>query len=227
MPGQATAVTVAPQTPIGVLRAEVLALIVGSPLFTDAEQLRANHTVHACENLATLLKWLANVRQEAENRAAVRQAIADNQATDWQRNCLKAAAWELITITEADRRALLQTIMREPLTKAEAVALLARLMRVAAYEQHAPATPAQRAQVRAYARHPNFTRAERTQMRLVLPCLTIVSAWNYLRVLRDQSRLLGKAPGPDYRALTHAAHQRSGSGWVWPTATWDLAYSTN
>ena len=202
--GSGLATATAPQSPLGVLRAEVLALLVGNPLFTDAEQLRANHNVHACECLATLIKWLANVRQEAANRAAVRQVIADNQATDWQRNCLKAAAWELTAISDADRYQLLQTISRGPLTKAEAVALLARLEQAAAHEQRAPATAGQRAQVRAYARHRNFTRAERAHMRLVLPHLTIVSAESYLHGLRDQSRLLGKAPGPNYRALAQA-----------------------
>jgi hypothetical protein len=51
-------------------RQTLLGLILHNPLFTDAEQLRANHNAHACECPLTLAKWVRNTTKEADRRRA-------------------------------------------------------------------------------------------------------------------------------------------------------------
>lgn len=51
-------------------RATLLGLILNNPLFTDAEQLRANHNAHECECPLILAKWVRNTRREADRRRA-------------------------------------------------------------------------------------------------------------------------------------------------------------
>lgn len=60
-----------PPTPAPVLalfRQSLLAVIIGSPLFTDAEQLRANHSAYECECPRRLVRWGKNVRRVAAER---------------------------------------------------------------------------------------------------------------------------------------------------------------
>lgn len=56
---------------LGELRQHVLAALLGNPLFSEAEQLRANHFVHECEDIARLTRWHANVLAEIARREAV------------------------------------------------------------------------------------------------------------------------------------------------------------
>lgn len=58
------------QPVLGELRQHVLAPLLGNPLFSEAEQLRANHLVHECEDVARLTRWYANVLVEIARRAA-------------------------------------------------------------------------------------------------------------------------------------------------------------
>jgi hypothetical protein len=60
---------------LGALRCEVLAVLIGNPLFTREEQLRANHYVHECEFSHRLALWLRNVRHEAERREQKIEAL--------------------------------------------------------------------------------------------------------------------------------------------------------
>ena len=58
------------QPVLGELRQHVLAALLGNPLFSEAEQLRANHFVHECEDVARLTRWPANVLAEIARREA-------------------------------------------------------------------------------------------------------------------------------------------------------------
>lgn len=55
---------------LGELRQYILAALLGHPLFTAAEQLRANHFVHESEDIARLTRWHANVLGEIARREA-------------------------------------------------------------------------------------------------------------------------------------------------------------
>lgn len=57
-------------TCLGALRQHVLTAILGNHLFSEAEQLRANHFVHETENIARLTRWHANVLAEIARRQA-------------------------------------------------------------------------------------------------------------------------------------------------------------
>lgn len=56
------------QPVLGELRQHVLMPLIGHPLFSEAEQLRANHFVHECEDTARLMRWRANVLAEIARR---------------------------------------------------------------------------------------------------------------------------------------------------------------
>lgn len=66
------------QPVLGELRQHVLLSLIGNPLFSEAEQLRANHFVHESEDIARLTRWGANVLAEI----ARRQAEAARQRRD-------------------------------------------------------------------------------------------------------------------------------------------------
>ena len=53
---------------LGELRQHVLLPLIGNPLFSEAEQLRANHFVHESEDIARLTRWGANVLAEIARR---------------------------------------------------------------------------------------------------------------------------------------------------------------
>ena len=59
-----------PPTSLGELRQHVLLPLIGNPLFSEAEQLRANHFVHESEDIAHLTRWGANVLAEIARRQA-------------------------------------------------------------------------------------------------------------------------------------------------------------
>ncbi|WP_460585098.1 hypothetical protein [Hymenobacter arcticus] len=67
-----------PSVSLGELRQHVLLPLIGNPLFSEAEQLRANHFVHESEDIARLTRWGANVLAEI----ARRQAEAARQRRD-------------------------------------------------------------------------------------------------------------------------------------------------
>jgi|GEM_PF-2259888 len=111
------------QTPIGVLRVNLLALIVGNDLFTEAEQLRANHNVHECNCLSRLVRWTANVGKELTSREG-RQRPAVRYATATQKEEIKALV-QLPGVTPAQRTQALVKINR--LEEADAVAEIGNL----------------------------------------------------------------------------------------------------
>jgi hypothetical protein len=55
---------------LGELRQRVLSPLLGNPLFSEAEQLRANHFVHECDDVVRLTRWGANVLAEITRRQA-------------------------------------------------------------------------------------------------------------------------------------------------------------
>jgi hypothetical protein len=58
------------QPVLGELRQHALATLFGHPLFGEAEQLRANHFAHECEDVARLTRWATSVRAEITRREA-------------------------------------------------------------------------------------------------------------------------------------------------------------
>jgi hypothetical protein len=68
----------APLISLGELRQRVLLPLIGNPLFSEAEQLRANHFVHESNDIARLTRWGANVLAEI----ACREAKAARQRRD-------------------------------------------------------------------------------------------------------------------------------------------------
>jgi hypothetical protein len=61
---------------LGELRQHVLTALIGHPLFSDAEQLRANHFAHECEDVARLIRWGESVQAEIARREAAARAEA-------------------------------------------------------------------------------------------------------------------------------------------------------
>jgi hypothetical protein len=57
-------------TSLGELRQHVHLPLIGNPLFSEAERLRANHFVHESEDIARLTRWGANVLAEVARREA-------------------------------------------------------------------------------------------------------------------------------------------------------------
>ena len=72
--GQAAAVTTAPTLHVGTYRRALLAVIIGNDLFSEAEQLRANHNAHECQDAAKLALWTRNSQRVAAERQAQQQA---------------------------------------------------------------------------------------------------------------------------------------------------------
>ena len=62
--------TSVPPILLGELRQHVLLPLIGNSLFSEAEQLRANHYVHESENIARLTRWGANILAEIARRQA-------------------------------------------------------------------------------------------------------------------------------------------------------------
>ena len=62
--------TSVPTSSIGELRQHVLLPLIGHPLFSEAEQLRANHFVHESDDVARLTRWGASVLAEIAHRQA-------------------------------------------------------------------------------------------------------------------------------------------------------------
>ncbi len=56
---------------IGELRQAILAVLIGSPLYTEEEQLLANHLTHECEDTDRLARWLRNVRLQDAKRGSI------------------------------------------------------------------------------------------------------------------------------------------------------------
>jgi hypothetical protein len=77
---------------LGELRQHVLMPLVGHPLFSDAEQLRANHFAHECEDVARLIRWGESVQAEIVRREAAARA----EATCLRRQCaLRNTLWQM------------------------------------------------------------------------------------------------------------------------------------
>ena len=66
--GPTAAATAAPTLHVGTYRRALLALVVGNPLFTDAEQLLSSHNAHDCQDGRKLALWLKNTRRVAAER---------------------------------------------------------------------------------------------------------------------------------------------------------------
>ena len=55
---------------LGELRPHALAILFGHPPFGEAEQLRANHFAHECEDITRLTRWATSVHAEITRREA-------------------------------------------------------------------------------------------------------------------------------------------------------------
>lgn len=67
--GTSTLISVPPIS-LGELRQHVLLPLIGNSLFSEAEQLRANHFVHESDDIARLIRWGMNVLAEIARRQA-------------------------------------------------------------------------------------------------------------------------------------------------------------
>jgi hypothetical protein len=108
---------------LGELRQHVLLPLISHPLFSDAEQLRANHFAHECEDIARLIRWGESVqaaitRREAAARAeaaclrrryALRYTLAHVRLVRFRGHCPRRPAPDqptsLPTPSQIDRRA--------------------------------------------------------------------------------------------------------------------------
>lgn len=71
-----------PPPSLGELRRHVLLPLIGNPLFSEAEQLRANHFVHESDDIARLTRWGANLLAEIARRQAKAARQRRDLATD-------------------------------------------------------------------------------------------------------------------------------------------------
>jgi hypothetical protein len=76
------------QPVLGELRQHVLAALLGNLLFSEAEQLRANHFVHESEDIGRLTRWGANVLAEITRREAAAACLRRHRATCDTLRCL-------------------------------------------------------------------------------------------------------------------------------------------
>lgn len=74
--------TSVPPPRLGELRQHVLAALFGNPLFNEAEQWRANHVVHECEDVDRLTHWHVHVCTELAPRKATAVRQCSNQTRD-------------------------------------------------------------------------------------------------------------------------------------------------
>ena len=61
---------------LGELRQAISAVLFGNPLFTEEEQLLANHLTHECEDTERLARWLRNVRLQDAKRGFLARNLA-------------------------------------------------------------------------------------------------------------------------------------------------------
>jgi hypothetical protein len=129
--GQATTATVAPTLHLGTYRRAILRLVVGNDLFTAAEQLRCNDSVHQCENSAKLALWLKNVRHVAAEREAQAEAQAlANMAQGIERFDAQLATAPVRYATAEQTSKLHQLALHRTLTDGERTQLLLKLPRL-------------------------------------------------------------------------------------------------
>jgi len=76
---------------IGELRQSILAVLIGNPLFTEEEQLLANHLTHECEDADRLVRWLRNVRLQDAKRGTLTRTL-NVLDSEIQSVCLDKAA---------------------------------------------------------------------------------------------------------------------------------------
>jgi|GEM_PF-3040443 len=76
---------------LGELRQAILAVLFGNPLFTEEEQLLANHLTHECEDTERLARWLRNVRFQDAKRGFLARNLAAIDA-DQQAVCVSETA---------------------------------------------------------------------------------------------------------------------------------------
>jgi hypothetical protein len=80
------------QPVLGELRQHVLMPLVGHPLFSDAEQLRANHFAYECEDVVRLIRWDESVQAEIARREDATRA----EAAYLHRQCvLRNTLWQM------------------------------------------------------------------------------------------------------------------------------------
>ena|GEM_PF-2263607 len=106
------------------LRAVLTALTFGSPYLDAAEQLRANHHAHECQDPVRLARWLVNTQIEIARRAAAAQQSKWRYVTHTQRELLRALL-HLPAVSRARSTQVLLGLNR--LTQSDAAAELRQL----------------------------------------------------------------------------------------------------
>jgi hypothetical protein len=79
------------QPVLGELRQHALLPLIGNSLFSEAEQLRATHFAHECEDIARLTRWAASIRAEITRREAEAARQRCHRATHEVLHQLRAA----------------------------------------------------------------------------------------------------------------------------------------
>jgi hypothetical protein len=139
------------QPVLGELRQHVLVALIGHPLFSDAEQLWANHFAHECEDVNRLICWGRSVQAEIARREAtaraeaaclrrqftLRNTLRQVHPASFRRHCFRrpTPAWlaSFPSLDQADRRAStfdrLAASRFQPLDSLTFASLLSRLRR--------------------------------------------------------------------------------------------------
>ena len=109
-----------PSATLGELRQHALTALIGHPLFSDAEQLRANHFAHECEDINRLIHWGESVQAEITRREAAawvatvylrhQHALCNTlqqlRPTSFRSHCVRRLApAKFPSLDETDRRA--------------------------------------------------------------------------------------------------------------------------
>ena len=103
---------------IGKLRQYALIAHIGHPLFSDAEQLQANHFAHECEDIDRLICWGESVQAEITRREAaawivpvylrhqhaLRNTLQQLSPTNFRSHCVRLlASAKFPSLDETDR----------------------------------------------------------------------------------------------------------------------------
>lgn len=171
--GSAATATAAPTLHVGTYRRTLLAAIIGNDLFTPAEQLRANHNAHECQDAQRLSQWTRNVLRERDRREAA-DLVEVEQTAQPTGNLLA----DLANPAYVAQHGAKQAALGFKLTVREAAVSLDSLRQAFAAQQPATlapapcATPGQCDELYRLACHPALTPEEKAQTLALLPTFT-------------------------------------------------------
>ncbi|GAB3843731.1 hypothetical protein GCM10028822_00220 [Hymenobacter terrigena] len=114
-------------SPVAGLRAALTALTFGNALLSEEEQLRANHSIHECEDVFRLTRWFVNTRRELARRARAREMGADSD----RMMAVETQAPSPICYATCEQKTLLLRLLQQPhVTRAQQTRVLVGLNRL-------------------------------------------------------------------------------------------------